>query len=106
MKSFSKPAIPFALAGILAPIAQGSGSEPLFPNSGFEAGTLENWTASGAAFTSRQPTLGDNTAARGNVTCAKEGNYWIGTYENYDGVNGSPGDTRGDGPTGSLTSQE
>ncbi len=79
---------------------------PLFPNSGFEAANLTNWTASGAAFTPRQPTKGDNTAARGNVTCAKEGEYWIGSYENYDGVNGSPGDTRGDTPVGTLTSQD
>lgn len=78
---------------------------PLFPNSDFEAGTLANWTASGAAFT-RQPTLGDNTAVRGNVSCNKQGNYWIGTFENYDGVTGNPGDTRGDGPIGTLTSQE
>lgn len=78
---------------------------PLFPNSDFEAGTLVNWSATGAAFT-RQPTLGDNTAVRGNVSCAKQGNYWIGTFENYDGVTGNPGDTRGDGPTGTLTSEE
>ncbi|MCW1915442.1 glycoside hydrolase family 32 protein [Luteolibacter sp. GHJ8] len=77
----------------------------LFPNSDFEAGTLENWTASGTAFT-RQPTFGDNTAARGNVSCGEQGNYWIGTFENYDGVTGNPGDTRGDGATGTLTSQE
>lgn len=105
MKSFSKPAV-LALTGILSASAQAAEAEPLFPNSGFEAGTLVNWTASGTAFTPRQPTMGDNTAARGNVTCAKEGNYWIGSYENYDGVNGGPGDTRGDGPTGTLTSQE
>lgn len=87
-------------------VAHAADPEPLFPNSGFESGNLTNWTASGTAFTPRQPTKGDNTAARGNVTCAKEGNYWIGTYENYDGVNGSPGDTRGDGPIGALTSQD
>jgi fructan beta-fructosidase len=77
----------------------------LFPNSDFEAGTLANWTASGAAFTTRQPTYGDNTAARGNVPCGLQGNYWIGTFENYDGVTGAPGDTRGDTPIGTLTSQ-
>lgn len=76
----------------------------LFPNSDFESGNLANWTASGTAFTTRQPTFGDNTAARGNVSCNKQGDYWIGTYENYDGVNGSPGNVRGDGATGTLTS--
>lgn len=77
----------------------------LFPNSDFESGNLANWIASGTAFNTRQPTFGDNTAARGNVSCNHQGNHWIGTYENYDGVNGSPGNTRGDGPTGTLTSQ-
>ncbi|WP_341404711.1 glycoside hydrolase family 32 protein [Luteolibacter soli] len=76
----------------------------MFPNSDFEAGTLANWTAAGAAFT-RQPTYHDNTAARGNIPCGLQGNYWIGTYENYDGVTGAPGDTRGDTPVGTLTSQ-
>ena len=78
---------------------------PLFANSDFEAGTLANWTASGTAFTTRQPTFGDNTAARGNVPCGLQGNFWVGTYENYDGVAGAPGNTRGDGPVGTLTSQ-
>ena len=54
----------------------------------------------------RQPTFGDNTAARGNVPCGLQGNYWIGTFENYDGVAGAPGDTRGDVPVGTLTSPE
>lgn len=79
-------------------------AELLFPNSDFEAGTLANWTASGSAF-NRQPTRGDNTAVRGNVSSGLQGNYWIGTFENYDGTNGAPGDTRGDTPVGTLTSQ-
>ncbi len=77
---------------------------PLFPNSDFEAGTLTNWTASGTAFTTRQPTRGDNSAARGRESALMQGNYWIGTFENYDGISGSPGDARGDGPVGTLTS--
>ncbi|HEY1122350.1 MAG TPA: glycoside hydrolase family 32 protein, partial [Haloferula sp.] len=86
-----------------APLASAA-PVPLFPNSDFEAGTLANWTASGAAFT-RQPTYHDNTAARGNVPCGLQGDYWVGTYENYDGITGAPGDTRGDTPVGTLTSQ-
>ncbi|WP_193212590.1 glycoside hydrolase family 32 protein [Luteolibacter marinus] len=93
------------LLAALAALPAGA-AEPLFPNSGFEAGTLANWTASGSAFSPRQPTFGDNTTARGNVASRHDGDYWIGTFENYDGTSGSPGDTRGDGPTGTLTSQE
>ena len=80
-------------------------AEPLFPNADFEAGTLANWTAVGTAFT-RQPTFGDNTTARGNMAALQQGNYWIGTFENYDGITGSPGNTRGDIATGTLTSQD
>ncbi len=89
--------------GILSSPFAGA-AEILFPNADFEAGTLANWTASGTAFT-RQPTFGDNTTARGNVAVLQQGNYWIGTFENYNGILGNPGDTRGDGATGTLTSQ-
>ena len=94
----------FAIAALAAYPARAA--ELLFPNSDFESGTLANWTASGTAFSTRQPTFGDNTSARGNVSCQLQGNYWIGTFENYDGNAGSPGNTRGDGPVGTLTSQE
>lgn len=77
----------------------------LFPNADFESGNLTNWTASGAAFT-RQPTRGDNTLVRGSASARQQGNYWIGTYDNYDGVSGNPGDTRGDTAVGTLTSQD
>ncbi len=93
------------ISAILLAARAVASAELLFPNSDFESGTLENWTATGSAFT-RQPTFGDNTAARGNVPCGMQGNYWIGTYENYDGVAGAPGDVRGDGPTGTLMSRE
>jgi len=102
MKSLLNPTV-FAVLS-LAVLPAGA-KEILFPNADFEAGTLANWTAAGSAFT-RQPTFGDNTSARGNLSCSKQGNYWIGTFENYDGVTGNPGDTRGDSPTGTLTSQE
>ncbi|WP_367873528.1 glycoside hydrolase family 32 protein [Luteolibacter sp. Populi] len=101
-----KPTL-LACALILASPSLGLGAaELLFPNSDFETGTLQNWTASGTAFTPRQPTLGDNTSARGNVPCGMQGNRWIGSFENYDGSNGAPGDTRGDTPVGTLTSTE
>ncbi len=95
------------LAAMLAVVATlpTRAAELLFPNADFETGTLANWTAVGTAFT-RQPTFGDNTKARGNVSCQQQGNYWIGTFENYDGSTGSPGDYRGDSPTGTLTSQD
>lgn len=79
--------------------------QPLFPNSGFESGTLEGWTAEGDAFV-RQPTKGDNPHVRGRERAGHDGNYWIGTFENYDGREGKPGDTRGDGATGTLTSPQ
>lgn len=83
----------------------GAGAELLFENSDFEKGTIENWTAEGDAFT-RQPTRGDNPAARNREPSRHQGDYWIGTYENYDGREGQPGATRGDAPTGKLTSIE
>jgi fructan beta-fructosidase len=77
--------------------------ELLFPNSDFESGTLENWTAEGDAFT-HQPTRGDNASARGRESASLQGDYYIGTFENYDGRTGKAGATRGDGATGTLTS--
>ena len=79
--------------------------ELLFENADFEKGTLVNWTAAGAAF-KVQPTRGDNPAARDREPSSHQGNFWIGTYENYDGKDGKPGAIRGDGPTGTLTSTE
>lgn len=77
----------------------------LFPNSDFETGTLTGWTATGDAFTV-QPTKGDNPASRNRETSLHQGQYWIGTFEQHDGRSGQPGDIRGDGPTGTLTSPE
>lgn len=76
----------------------------LFPNSDFEQGTLEHWTAEGEAFTI-QPTKGDNPKARERQDHARpQGAYWIGTFERYNGREGEPGAARGDGPVGTLTS--
>jgi hypothetical protein len=96
------PRLSFAL--LLLP-ALAAGGELLFENSDFEKGTLENWTAEGEAFV-RQPTKGDNPAARNREPSAHQGEFWIGTYENYDGKAGKPGDIRSDNPTGTRTSVE
>jgi M6 family metalloprotease-like protein len=73
--------------------------------SDFEAGYLRGWTRTGTAFDS-QPTLGDNPTARGRGQPSEhQGNWWIGTYENYQGKPGqTPGDVQDDGLTGTLTS--
>ncbi len=79
--------------------------EPLFPNSDFEKGSLENWTAEGTAFKS-QPTKGDNAKARGRGNSNIKGEYWIGTYENCPAKDGKPGKVQGDKPVGKLKSVE
>lgn len=79
--------------------------ELLFENSDFEKGTLANWTAAGEAFKA-QPTKGDNPAARHREPSRHQGDYWIGTYENFNGKEGKPGAIQGDGLTGTLTSAE
>lgn len=56
---------PTTIAVLLALACAVCSAEPilLFENSDFEKGTLENWMAVGDAFL-RQPTKGDNPAAR------------------------------------------
>ncbi len=62
-------------------------------NLDFEKGTLEHWTATGAAF-ERQPVKGDTVSARRpDMKSRHQGTWWIGTYE-----------MAGDAPTGTLTS--
>ena len=89
---------------LLAANSAMAGSALLFDNSDFEKGTLENWTAAGDAMTV-QPTKGDQSAARKRGTSNIQGEFWIGTSENYDGKTGNPGLRRGDAPTGSLVSK-
>lgn len=63
----------------------------------FECGCLSGWTVSGGAF-KFQPTLGDNVRARDpNQRSGHEGNYWIGSYENYTSKAGTPGAAVGEG---------
>ncbi len=62
-------------------------------NLDFEKGTLEDWTATGDAFTG-QPIRGDTIAARRkDMRSEHQGDFWIGTFERS-----------GDKPTGTLTS--
>jgi hypothetical protein len=71
----------------------------------FEKGDLRGWERTGNAF-QYQPTFGDNPTARNRGQPSNhQGNYWIGTYEKYQGLRGQkPGDIQGDKPTGTLTS--
>ncbi|MCD4720304.1 MAG: discoidin domain-containing protein [Desulfobacula sp.] len=77
----------------------------LFENSDFEAGDLTNWIATGDAF-DFQPTKGDNPTARHRKHPSEhQGEYWIGTFEKYNGKPElRPGQTQGDRPSGTLTS--
>ncbi|MEM9236090.1 MAG: glycoside hydrolase family 32 protein [Verrucomicrobiota bacterium] len=77
----------------------------LFPNSDFEDGTLKNWKTEGEAFKS-QPTKGDNIQVRGGGSSRHQGDFWIGTYEKFNGTDGKAGETQGDAPIGTLTSTE
>lgn len=72
----------------------------------FEDGNLRGWTKTGTAF-NYQPTFGDNPTARNRGQPSNHvGNYWIGTYERFQGRRGErPGATQGDRPTGTLTSR-
>ena len=77
----------------------------LFFNSDFEAGDLTNWSPSGNAF-QYQPTKGDNTTARkSRQPSGHLDDYWIGTFEKYNGKpHERPGSRQGDRPTGRLRS--
>ncbi|MBU8922536.1 MAG: family 43 glycosylhydrolase [Bacteroidales bacterium] len=66
------------------------------------------WTIlRGTAF-DRQPVFGDNPGWRGvdSVDVDFEGNWWIGTFERFDGpvLGALPGSFQGDGPTGAIRS--
>ncbi len=103
------PASPFrtdSWKGVTEPEDLSTRGELLFENSDFEEGNLNNWTARGDAFDYMQPTKGDNSSARGVRSVRQQGDYWIGSYERYDGKTGRPGDVRGDFATGTLESVE
>ncbi len=74
------------------------------PTWDFESGDLRGWTSAGTAF-AFQPTRGDNPRTR-QGTANHEGEYWVGTYERYQGRPGEqPGTFQGDRPQGTLDSQ-
>ncbi|MCC6145055.1 MAG: hypothetical protein IT368_14715 [Candidatus Hydrogenedentes bacterium] len=85
--------------------ASDAGPRLLFPNSDFEMGDLTNWTAEGLACTS-QPTKGDNVAVRSREKkVMPQGQWWVGTYENFQGKAGQPpGQVQDDLPRGILRS--
>lgn len=71
----------------------------------FETGNLIGWTKTGDAF-NYQPTLGNNPKERKRESSNNQGNWWIGSFEKYQGKPGQkPGDVQGDEPTGTLTSK-
>lgn len=77
----------------------------LFPGSDFETGSLDGWRLENSAF-ERQPTQGDNVAARHpEYRALPAGEFFIGTYERFQGQPGEkPGTTQGDRMTGGLIS--
>jgi membrane protein implicated in regulation of membrane protease activity len=74
---------------------------------GFENGNLDAWTKEGTAFDD-QPVFGDNPTARNRGQPSNHvGDYWIGTYEKYQGLAGeTAGSRQGDSVTGVITSPE
>ena len=86
-------------------ITKTTGTGPTGLTLDFETGRTNGWTKTGTAF-DHQPTYGDNPTARHRGQPSKHiGNYWVGTYEKYQGSGSQkPGSVQGDGPTGTLTS--
>ena len=82
-------------------------------NNDFETGDLTDWKMDDTknnAF-EFQPTWGDNPTARNRGQPSKhQGDWWIGTYEKYQGpikgkkLKQKPGGRQGDGPQGQITS--
>lgn len=132
VKTITKtPVIKDTLPQVIKPTITNGTLTPLvtkdvdFPNWNFEQG-LSGWTKEGTAFNT-QPTFGDNVAttrilnqmelSNGGIggdywkdqgyDVGRNGNNWIGTYENNPGGSGSRFyQTQGDGPMGILTSDE
>ncbi len=69
----------------------------------------DTWTVLWGNAFNRQPIFGDNPAFRGEEpgTIGFEGNWWIGTYESFNGPQSwtFPGDTQGDEPQGAIRSK-
>ena len=71
---------------------------------------LDGWTILWGTAFDRQPVFGDNPRYRGDyeTTIGFEGNWWIGTYERFNGpISGPPpGDIQGDSVRGAIRSEE
>lgn len=93
------------LAAVLLAALTAPAGELIFPNSDFELGTLENWTAEGDAF-QYQPTRGDNARVRDPGRPAMpQGMYYVGTYDRYQGLpDQRPGASQTNAPRGGLIS--
>jgi len=70
---------------------------------------LGGWTILWGAAFDHQPVFGDNPRFRGDLatTIGFEGNWWIGTYEKFDGpISGPmPGDIQGESARGAIRSE-
>lgn len=104
-KTFFLPLILILLSGITALIHNAYAQQPTSFTLDFEEGNLRGWSKTGNAF-DYQPTFGDNPTARHRGQPSNhQGNYWIGTYERFQGLrNQKPGDIQGDRPRGTLSS--
>jgi len=70
----------------------------------FESGSLKGWNKTGTAF-NFQPTYGDNpTARKRKQPSGHQGHYWIGGFEKRPNPRAKAGNTQGDTPQGTLTS--
>jgi hypothetical protein len=70
---------------------------------------LDGWTILWGTAFDRQPVFGDNPRFRGDfaTTIGFEGNWWIGTYERFNGpISGPlPGDIQGESARGAIRSE-
>ena len=72
-----------ALVLVVASVTMAAEPSLLFENSDFEKGDLTDWKAEGDAFAC-QPTKGDNPAARRRGASRHQGEFWIGTHDEYE----------------------
>src|SRR4051812_36617546 len=93
-----------AAAAIFSISAASAGAQPRLYTWDFEDGTLQGWSATGAAFIN-QPTFGNKVMVRRRgESRGQDGDGWIGTYENHRNNAVPPGPVQGDEPQGNLVS--
>lgn len=101
--------VPYLRSRLVAAAFLGISAAPVAAQGGlytwdFDDGTLQGWSATGAAFIN-QPTFGNNVAVRRpGESPGQDGDWWIGTYENRRSNGVPPGSVQGDGPQGNLVS--